>query len=97
MKLFQKLRGFGKTLNQEIHTGSCDVIIRKNEVRKCSGCGEVYEYTPENFAWVDGKHTRLRGQCRKCTNYASKMSKRIARARQKDMNDSIIKYSKKGK
>ena len=56
-----------------------------NEKRWCYGCGETKELNSTNFAWLDKAHTRFRNKCRKCTNFDSKISHRIARARKKDL------------
>ena len=58
--------------------------MEKVIIRKCFSCGEVYPYTSQYWAWKDKEHTKFRSECRKCTNYASKMSHRIARARKKE-------------
>ena len=59
------------------------------EVRKCFGCGEIKELNHENWAWKDKEHAQFRTRCRKCTNFTSKMSHRIARARKKDKVNEI--------
>ena len=57
------------------------------EKRWCYGCGEIKPLTPENWAWDNKEHTKFRNKCRKCTNYDSMLSHRIARARKKDKNN----------
>lgn len=54
------------------------------EKRKCYGCGETKPYTSEYWAWKDKTHTKLRTRCRSCTNFDSKMSHRIQRAKKRE-------------
>ena len=73
----------------------------KKEVEKrwCHGCKETKELTPENWAWADKEHTKFRIKCRKCTNFASKMSHRIhyeeRKQRYLEKNEISPKYKKK--
>lgn len=59
------------------------------EKRWCYGCGETKELNTKNFAYANKEHTRYRTKCRKCTNFDSKMSHRIARARKKDKESDL--------
>lgn len=56
-------------------------------LRKCFGCGEVKKLNHENFTWKNKEHTEFRTRCRKCTNFDSKISHRLARARKKDKEE----------
>lgn len=57
------------------------------EKRWCYGCNETKPLTKEFWAYANKEHTRFRTKCRTCTNWDSKISHRIARARKKDKND----------
>lgn len=50
----------------------------------CYGCNETKPLTPEYWAWKDKEHTKFRNKCRKCTNWDSKISHRINRAKRID-------------
>ena len=64
------------------------------ESRWCYGCGETKPLTSKYWAWANKEHTRFRTKCRKCTNYDSKLSHAIARARKKDLLDKKGKENK---
>ena len=59
------------------------------ETRWCYGCGETKPLDHEHFAWANKEHTKFRNLCRKCTNWNSMMSHRIARARKKDKKEKV--------
>lgn len=54
------------------------------EIRWCYGCDEKYPLIPKYWAWANKEHTRFRTKCRKCTNWDSMISHRIARAKKKE-------------
>lgn len=57
------------------------------EQRWCYGCDEKYPLIPKYWAWANKEHTRFRTKCRKCTNWDSKISHRIARAKKKEIGE----------
>ena len=57
----------------------------------CFGCGETKELNTKNFAWKDKEHTEFRTRCRKCTNFDSMISHRIARAKKKDLKEKELR------
>lgn len=57
------------------------------EKRWCYGCNEKYPLIPKYWAWANKEHTRFRTKCRKCTNWDSMISHRIARAKKKDTKE----------
>lgn len=57
------------------------------EKRWCYGCNEKKPLTVQYWAWANKEHTRYRTKCRKCTNWDSKISHRIARAKKKDLEE----------
>lgn len=59
-------------------------INKKEETRWCYSCGETKPLIPKYWTWANKEHTRFRTKCRKCTNYDSKLSHAISRARKKD-------------
>lgn len=64
------------------------------ETRWCYGCGETKELNTENFAWANKEHTKFRTKCRKCTNFDSKISHAINRAKKKDEYDRQVNRGK---
>ena len=53
------------------------------ETRWCYGCDETKPLISKYWAWANKEHTRFRTKCRSCTNFDSKLSHRIQRARKK--------------
>ena len=52
--------------------------------RWCYGCNKVKPLDHKHWAWKNKEHTEFRNKCRECTNFDSKISHRISRARKKD-------------
>lgn len=61
------------------------------ETRWCYGCGEIKPLDEKHFTYTDKTHTKFRNLCRKCTNFNSMISHRIARARKKDKESEMNK------
>lgn len=58
--------------------------MKREETRWCYGCDQRYPLIPKYWAWANKEHTRFRTKCRNCTNFDSRMSHAIERARKKD-------------